>query len=65
MIAKQKNLHALEPFYTAIKKSLKLSGKDWENMVKLMNNHPLIKQMAGHPYEKYVGDTEGFIKEAA
>jgi len=65
MITKQKNLHALEPFYTAIKASLKLSGKDWEDMVELMNNHPLIKKMAGHPYQKHVVKAELFVRKAA
>ena len=65
MVAKLKNIHSLESFYAAIKKSLKLSGKDWEAMVKMMNTHPLIKQMAGPPYEEYSANAESFMREAA
>ncbi len=62
MIPTQENIHSLESFYAAIKKILKLSGREWEDMVKLMNNHPLIKQMAGHPYEEYSVNAALFIK---
>jgi hypothetical protein len=55
----------LPPLYEEVKKTLKLSGKEWEEMVKLMNNHPLVKQMCGHPHEGYVSETRILAREAA
>ena len=54
-----------ESLYTAVKKKLNLSGKDWENMVKLMNKHPVIKQITRYPIRKDVGEDKAFAREVA
>ncbi len=54
-----------ESLYTAVKKKLNLSGKDWEHMVQLMNKHPMIKQITGHTNGKDVAKAKAFAREAA
>ena len=52
-----------ESLYKGIMKNLNLSGKDWEDMAKLLNGHPMVKLMNRYPNEEVAAKAKTFTKE--